>query len=182
MKQMITKVVQDPEFILNELNIPFILQWATLSNYKYNTGQKTGLYIIFDDNLDVVWYIGKSLSPGGKKGGIYDRIKKHIDRALGTYNQKHHTPMRNWFSLQQWIDAHNYPFINNGQVAFLEIDMFAFSNKKDIDDAETQLILDSVFYSYCNSETYHFSRFDRLSPGSNIPPKILATLNKPIGW
>jgi hypothetical protein len=179
MKQQIIKVVSDPEFILNKLNIPFSIQFDTLHNFT-TTKQKTGLYILFDDTLDVVWYIGKSLS--SKSGGIHARIKKHIDRALGTYNQIHHKPMANWVNFEDWIKTHNYPFMNNGEVASVIINQMP--NKYIVDDAEIQLIRGSISYSFCNSECYHYSRFDNLSPGQGRPAKnvILRPQFKPIGY
>lgn len=182
MKQNIFKVTSDPNFILNNLKIPFTIQFDTLTNFKL-TGQKVGLYILYDNYLNEIWYIGKSLSPGSTTGGIYARIKKHIERSLGTYNKTHNHPMSNWVSLENWIKTHNYPFIKNGEVASIVINKADAVHFKDsITDAENQLILYSVFYSFCNSETYHFSRFDNLSPGEGIPCKKISTLNVPIGY
>jgi hypothetical protein len=188
MKTAILKIINDPNFILNQFNIPFQIQFSTLQNFKSLKGL-TGLYIVFDDTLKVTWYIGKSCSTGSNNsGGIYARIKKHIDRALGTYNKKHNPPMCNWVSLESWINTHKYPFINNGEVASIILDLpaiqtlFLHKNLSHvIDDIETQLILYSTLYSFCNIETYHYSRFNVLAPSSTTSALPITTLVAPIG-
>lgn len=188
MKNTILKITNDPNFILNQLNIPFQIQFSTLQNFKSLKGL-TGLYIVFDDSLKVTWYIGKSCSTGtNNSGGIYARIKKHIDRALGTYNKKHNPPMGNWVSLESWINTHKYSFINNGEVASIILDLptiqtlFPYKNPSHIiDDIEIQLILYSTLYSFCNSETYHYSRFNLLAPSNTSTAVPIIPLVAPIG-
>ena len=180
MRNKILNTTNDPNFILNQHGINFYVQFETLDTaLKYKTFKGlTGLYILYDDLIDVCWYIGQSCSPGvTNTGGIDSRLRKHLDRALGTINLKHHKPMPSWHQFNQWITTHQYPHRSNTEVAAIII---SSPQKQTIDDAELQLIQYSRnLYPYLNAETYHHSRLSNLAPtvgGIALPIPTLMTL------
>jgi glycosyltransferase involved in cell wall biosynthesis len=152
---------------IKEVKDTFYKQYTTIfdklkNRLRKDIQNKRGLYMMYDTNLNVIWYIGQTHST---KEGISKRIDKHYKRAMGIANDNNmgHTK---WEALNQWRSENNYAFEENCEIFCIDIPNIA---KEELDIEEAKLIKE--FLPIMNNGSNYQERLDKLSINSNITNK-----------
>ena len=132
------------------------------NRFRKDIQNKRGLYMMYDTNLNVVWYVGQTYST---KEGISKRIDKHYKRAMGIA-QDNNIGHTKWEALNQWRNTNNYAFEENCEIFCIDIPTIT---KEDLDIEEAKLIKE--FLPIMNNGSDYQERLDNLSTNSNVTYK-----------
>lgn len=158
----ITNLINNTNFALNYYfvrdKIEYKIHNLSINQFCGTPGlhSKQGLYIIYDNRHDEIWYVGYT-----QREGFWKRIKKHIDSANG--NKQESTGI--WACCSRWIETNNYDFINNCSVFLVET---TFCNQSLLKHIETGLIYE--LQPLANKECFSW---EKVSAFTSKKPDIL---------